>query len=96
MMEKEDVIVFDEEYAYAAQQIEKYCDVLIKRMEAYSKNVRTILDRAIKDREISARLQKLIAEVEAVKPGMEEIKKEAAAACREYISEIDSADQFLY
>lgn len=96
MTNKDDVIIFDEEYAYAEQEIIAYCGALTKFIDQYSKCVNAILDNAIRDEEISARLQDLIINVESIKPEIEEIGKEAASACKNYINEIDAADQFLY
>lgn len=96
MTTSDDVIVFDEEYTYAAREIEDYCAALVQMIERYSKCINTILDKAIQDNAISFKLQSLVNEVESIKPEITAIGTEVAAACRDYINEIDSADRFLY
>lgn len=96
MSNENDVIVFDEEYIYAAKEIENYCSALVKMIDRYSASVNTILNQAIQDEVISSRLSELLAKVESVKTTIETTGEEAAATCRTYISEIDKADNFLY
>lgn len=95
-MATNDVIVFDEEYQFAAQQIENYCDALYKMMDSYSKNIKIILEYAIRDKEISTELNELVDKVEYIKPQIKSIGNNASSTCRDFVSKIDEADKFLY
>ncbi len=96
MSNDNDVIVFDEEYKYASEEIKKYADELIKMTIAYSICVNRILDEAIKDEKISSGLREIEKRVRNVMVNIRTICDEASKACSDYIVEIDNADDFLY
>lgn len=96
MASKNDILVFDEEYNYASKEIVAYCDELVHMIEIYSKSVNIVLEKAIKDEKISANLREIVTKVDSVKGEIKSIGKQAANICKNYISEIDTADDFLY
>lgn len=91
-----DVIVFDDEYIYAAKEVKGYSDALVKKIDAFVRDVNVILEKAINDKEISSKLENLIVEVESVKGEIEASGQSVSKACKDYVKEIDAADQFLY
>lgn len=96
MAKEKDVIVFDEEYRYASKEIKNYCNSLVMMISQYSKCVNIVLEKAIKDDKISSNLKNVLEQVEDVKEEISLISTKATSACLGYISEIDSADDFLY
>ena len=95
MASENDLIVFDEEYSYAANEIKGYCDALSRMIDSYSKGVNNILENAIRDEDITSRLQNIVSGVEALKVQIEALGSLAASDCTQYVEKIDAADQFL-
>lgn len=95
-MSDKNIIVFDEEYAYAAKEILDYGNALISYIDKYTKLVNRILEKAIIDVEISLRVLGIVNRVEALKSVLETISKEASSLCKSYVEEIDNADKYLY
>lgn len=96
MADSSDVIVFDEEYSFAANEISDYGEALIKLIDGYTQNIEIILEDAVKDEKISEKLRAIIELLTPLKPHIESICKEAQSLCTSYVAEIDSTDQFLY
>lgn len=96
MSSPNDVIVFDEEYKSASKQISTYGEALIIYIETFNNCIKTIDEIAIKDKEISEKLSNLVLKIEELKPSLEDIIERGKQLCKEYINEIDAADQFLY
>lgn len=96
MINESDVIVFDQEYTYAAKQIKDYCAVLVELMESYNNCINDVLENAIKDKKITEKLQGIVSAVEEIKPSVETIGEQASDFCGNFVSEIDIADKFLY
>lgn len=96
MNKNRDVIVFDEEYSFAANRISGYGDALIQLIEGYTTNLETILEVAIQDEKISTQLRVIVEQLEPMKSRIESLCKEAKSLCETYVTETDSADQFLY
>lgn len=96
MNKNHDVIVFDEEYSFAANGISNYGNALIQLIEGYTTSLETILEVAIQDEKISTQLREIVAQLEPMKSHIESLCKEAKSLCETYVTEIDSVDQFLY
>ena len=96
MNKNHDVIVFDEEYSFAANGISNYGNALIQLIEGYTTSLETILEVAIQDEKISTQLREIVAQLAPMKSDIERLCKEAKSLCETYVTEIDSADQFLY
>lgn len=96
MADSGDVIVFDEEYAFVANEIGDYGEALVKLIDGYSKSVKSVLEISIKDEKISARLSSIIEQVTSLKSCIDSACKDAKSLCTKYVTEIDAADQFLY
>ncbi len=96
MVNEGDLIVFDQEFNYAAKQIRNYSDALNHRMDKYTSILREITASAIQDELIVARLEDLASAVEAVRTQVEGAGKTAGRLCTSYVQQIDEADRFLY
>ena len=73
-----------------------YGNALIQLIEGYTTSLETILEVAIQDEKISTQLREIVAQLEPMKSHIESLCKEAKSLCETYVTEIDSADQFLY
>lgn len=91
-----DVIVFDEEYISAADQISNYGEALIQLMDEYTSIMETVLGGAIRDEKISEKLRAILEQLPPIKSHIKSLCGEAKDFCKNYVTEIDSADQFLY
>lgn len=69
---------------------------MIQLIEGYTTSLETILEVAIQDEKISTQLREIVAQLEPMKSHIESLCKEAKSLCETYVTEIDSADQFLY
>lgn len=95
MMEN-DLIVFDVEYKYASDGIKKYCSALKSMINSYICNMNAIMENAIKDKEITFELKKIVSEMPSFCRVIEDISEQASVLCSKFDAEIDSADDFLY
>lgn len=95
-MAETDVIVYDEEYEYAARVIREYCNTLVNIIDAYKNCINTVLNSAIKDEKITNALKNVVFQVDSVKEEIISIGSEAATSCKGFVSAIDLADDFLY
>lgn len=95
MVNKGDLIVFDQEFNYASKQIREYGNELTRRMNRYCEIVLTIMNAAIQDELITAQLTELVDKVMRARIYLGSAEG-AAKACTSYVQEIDKADQFLY
>lgn len=91
-----DVIVFDEEYFFAASELRQYANALDDLISQYVSTVKVITERAISDEKISSRLVNIMEQAEALRPQLKETVEKAADMCTKFVAEIDSADKFLY
>lgn len=96
MGQSKDVIVFDEEYTAAADQIGAYGEALIQLMDEYTSIMESVLGSAIQDQEISEKLRAILEQLPPLKSHIKNLCGEAKDFCKTYVTEIDSADQFLY
>ncbi|MEG2052327.1 MAG: hypothetical protein RR012_08535 [Oscillospiraceae bacterium] len=96
MVNEHDVIIYDEEFNATALKIEGYCQSLISYITVYSKCIKDITSVAINDEKIVERLSSLVAEVDKIKPIIEEIKADASSNCKSFVLAVDDADKFLY
>ena len=63
-----DVIVFDEEYFFAASELRQYANALDDLISQYVSTVKVITERAISDEKISSRLVNIMEQAEALRP----------------------------
>ncbi|MDD7267273.1 MAG: hypothetical protein PUH12_03855 [Lachnospiraceae bacterium] len=91
-----DVIVFDQEYANAAQMLLGYVKELIEKIDAYETSISEILTTAILDQEIAAGLRDLQTKVKPIKTSLQKVGATSASTGETYVSEVDTADRFLY
>ncbi len=96
MPNSKDVLVFDDEYTFAAKEIKNYCNALNSMITEYSNAIHNITANAVIDEKIHKQLSNLIVQIESVKPDIDSISSQASKISKEYINEIDKADDFLY
>ena len=90
------LVMYDNDYVAAATYISNYCSSLVGIINAYTNTLNDITDGAVVDQRISSALIRLSNQTAPLMQVVFEIGEEAATACREFTSAVDSADSFLY
>lgn len=91
-----DIIVFDEEYAYAQKEIDGYGKALQILIKEYTSILKNIVKYSIKDELIAEELNKIIQNVEPLASRIFVLKNDIKNKCMLFPGVIDSADKFLY
>lgn len=95
-MASDNLIVCDDEYLTAAYKVESLGDFLTEASTYYSKIIQYILDEAIEDDVMSAGFSRILSQIEPTADAMSAIKTAISEDLKNYITDIDEADSFLY
>ncbi len=90
------VVMYDNDYMAAATYIESYSSSLVGMINGYVNILARVTEGAIQDQKICAALANLANQTGALMEVISSVGEQAANASRSFISEVDSADSFLY
>ena len=90
------VVIYDAQHLNAGRVLVNYCGELSMMIDDYCNCMQKITELAIQDQLVSNRLMKIREQMMALKEPLADIAETVKKDCGSHISDIDSADQFLY
>jgi len=94
---RDDLLVFDNEYKYAKDEIKDYSKVICDQMKQYAISVRYIIENGgIKDGNVISSLEEVLSKIDNMQEEVVEIGKKASSLCDDYIKTLDKNDDYLY
>lgn len=90
------MIIYDEQIESAKKTIVRYSQELLDMIAEYCACMENITETAIKDARIRQRLVNLTSKMIAVQEPIENVAQNVEKQCKNYLAEIDAADDFLY
>ena len=96
MAKQKDLIVFDNEFYKAKENLKEYGNELSNLISRYTTSVDAIMVMAIKDQLITQALHNLVEQVKPFQKTILEVTQEIGDNSSNFIKKIDEADKFLY
>lgn len=94
---REDLLVFDNEYKYAKDEIKDYSKEIHRQMLEYKACIMYILENdIIKDTNVVRALKNILEEIDDMSEDVLSIGERMFTLCGDYIKQLDKDDEFLY
>jgi methyl-accepting chemotaxis protein len=91
-----DIKVKDEEYADAANELSELGEEFAAALQQYSEILEYIAENALSSVEMSRELRSNSQRALSARSAVKDVNEKLVRECREYVSKIDQADQYLY
>ncbi len=92
----EDLIVADGNFQFASKTIRNYGNFLNIHLGAYEWVLNEVINTAIQDEQITARIQKLLENLSGIKEAIKIATDTIGQYSIEFVEAVDEADKFLY
>lgn len=90
------LVMYDNDYIDVAKYICDYCSALVEIIDTYTTTLEEIAEKAIVDQKITSALANLSNQTAPLAQIIAEIGQQVANSSRDFVSEVDATDSFLY
>jgi len=94
---REDLLVFDNEYKYAKDELKDYSQEICNQLKSYAASTQFVIENdGIKDENVIRALEEILSKIDEITQEVTNIGEASSKLCDEYTKTLDKDDDFLY